>query len=96
MIMSILTLYRGQIMIKANGFPTRYSYACGNGKTFTCERNADNHISIFENDSHTCLDVKGYIDGHRIWEQFYHCDNAPNWNAIKAAEKAFNYYKRSM
>lgn len=79
---------------KQNGFPTRYGYACGYGQTFESDKNADNRISIFECDSHTCLDIKGYIDGHHIWEQFYHSDNGDGFNAIKEAEKAFNRYKR--
>lgn len=74
---------------KQNGFPTRYAYACGYGVTF---EQGNDRISIYENDSHTCFDVKGFIAGHRIWAQFFHIDG----NSTKQAEKRFNHYKKAI
>lgn len=75
---------------KQNGFPTRYAYACGYGKTF--EKDEDNRISLFENDSHTCFDIKGFKNGSHFWEQFFHWDG----QSTKKAEKRFNEIKRKM
>lgn len=71
---------------KQNGFPTRYAYACGYGIEFGI---GDNHIRLYENDSHTCYDVKGFIGGKHIWDQFFHCDG----ESTKLAERCFNQYK---
>ncbi len=68
--------------IKVNGFPTRYGYACGHGKR-------DGEKSMFENESHTCVDIKYWKNGERVWLQFYHVEYGTAWKAIREAEKAY-------
>jgi len=80
-------------MIKANGFPTRYAYACGDGKHII---KGDDSVSIFENDSHTCIDVKYFIGTEHGWFQFFHWDNSKTYNAIHKAEKTFNRLKKKL
>lgn len=74
--------------VKKNGFPSRYGYACGHGKT---EYDNDNHKSIFECESHNCINVKAMIDGKHTWEQFFHVDEG---GFSKAARKAEAFYKK--
>lgn len=78
-------------MEKANGFPSRYAYACGHGKAIY---NDDYSLSIFENLSHTCIDVQFLIGGESGWIQFFHWDNSKTYNAINSAERTFNKLKK--
>lgn len=71
---------------KQNGFPTKYGYACGHGKEEWLN-NGNRRKTIFEDDSHNCIDVKWtdvYGVGH--WEQFFYWDGP---GAAKKAEKLY-------
>ena len=74
------------VATKKNGFPNRYSYTCGNGRTFAL---VDDSVSIFEDDSHNCFNVKAMVQGERIWRQYFHVDG----NSTRLAEKEFNTLK---
>lgn len=74
------------IFYKQNGFPTRYGYACGYGKEEWL--NDKRRKTIFEDDSHNCMDVK-WTDENSVghWEQFFYWDGP---GAAKNAEKLYN------
>jgi len=57
---------------KDNGFPTSYGYLCGHGAKY--EKDEDNRVSMFEDDSHRCIDIKGFKDGAHFWFQFFYED----------------------
>ena len=57
-------------------FPTDHEYLCGYGKRFDLD--SDNRISIFEDDSHNCIDIKGFINGKHFWKQFFYWDYEPD------------------
>lgn len=53
-------------------FPDDHGYLCGYGVHF--EKDENNSLSMFEDGSHNCIDIKGFIDGKHIWEQFFYWD----------------------
>lgn len=57
-------------------FPTDHGYLCGDGVRF--EKDDDNRLSMFEDESHNCIDIKGFVDGQHIWEQFFYWDYEPS------------------
>lgn len=56
-------------------FPDDHGYLCGYGVHF--EKDENNSLSMFEDDSHNCIDIKGFIHGKHIWEQFFYWDYEP-------------------
>lgn len=56
-------------------FPTDHGYLCGYGVRF--EKDENNRVSLFEDDSHNCIDIKGFIDGEHFWDQFFYWDYEP-------------------
>jgi len=70
-------------LLKQDGFPSRY--ACGYGKEEQLDDNR--RKTIFENDSHTCIDVKWREGSGKLrWEQFFYMDGP---GAAKKAEKLY-------
>jgi hypothetical protein len=69
-------------------FPTDHGYLCGHGVRF--EKDENNRISMFEDDSHNCIDIKGFIDGEHFWDQFFYWDYEPEWLGPEEDEIDYN------
>ena len=76
-------------LLKENGFPTKYGYACGYGKEDWSE-DKKRRKTIFEDGSHNCIDVKWEDESGYHWEQFFYMDGA---GAAKKAEKLYKSIK---
>lgn len=70
-----------QIIMKANGFPTLYGYACGYGKDYTRQDGVWISLRPFCNG----LEVKG----GGSWDQFFYEDYPTRAKAAQAAEREF-------
>lgn len=53
-------------------FPSDHGYLCGDGVRFSLDNL--NHISMFEDESHNCIDIKGFINGKHLWDQYFYWD----------------------
>lgn len=90
--------------VKKNGFPTLYGYACGYGKkdSMPKEFGLESRKSIFEDESHNCLDVKYTIVGidkfgvpavKHYWEQFFYVEFPSNKACYRKAESFYQNTK---
>jgi hypothetical protein len=56
-------------------FPDNHGYLCGHGVRF--EKDENNWLSMFEDESHNCIDIKGFFNGQHVWEQYFYWDYEP-------------------